>query len=423
MFLNSFSSNAAIKSLPYSEFLKLAKEGKISEVAVTDKVIQGVMLTESSDSGRGERFQTVRVDAEVSEVLDQNGIEYTGKIQSNFVANIFSWVFPVLLFLGIWYFIMRRFQQQQGGFMTLGKNKAKIYMEDDVQVKFEDAAGVDEAKQELVEVIDFLKKPERFTSIGGQIPRGTLLVGPPGTGKTLLAKAVAGESKVPFFSLSGSEFVEMFFSLSGSEFVEMFVGLGAARVRDLFKQAKEKAPCIIFVDELDALGKARGFGTLGGHDEREQTLNQLLVELDGFDPNMGVILIAATNRPEILDPALLRPGRFDRQILVDRPDKPGRKDILNVHLKKISAAKNLDVDTLAGMTPGMVGADLANLVNEAALLSVRRKKAEVGMAEFEEAVERVVAGLEKKNRLINPMEKEIVSTPRTGTCHRCHDAA
>ena len=286
--------------------------------------------------------------------------------------------------------------------MTLGKNKAKIYMEDDVQVKFEDAAGVDEAKQELVEVIDFLKEPERFTRIGGQIPRGTLLVGPPGTGKTLLAKAVAGESKVPFFSLSGSEFVEM------------FVGLGAARVRDLFKQAKEKAPCIIFIDELDALGKARGFGAVGGHDEREQTLNQLLVELDGFDPNTGVILIAATNRPEILDPALLRPGRFDRQILVDRPDKPGRKDILNVHLKKITAAKNLDVDTLAGMTPGMVGADLANLVNEAALLSVRRKKAEVGMAEFEEAVERVVAGLEKKNRLINPVEKEIVAYHELG---------
>ena len=402
MFLNSFSSNAAMKNLPYSEFLKLAKEGKISEVAVTDNAIQGVMLTENSDSGRGERFRTVRVDSEVSEVLDQNGIEYTGKIQSNFIANIFSWVFPVLLFLGIWYFIMKRFQQQQGGFMTLGKNKAKIYMEDDVQVKFEDAAGVDEAKQELVEVIDFLKEPEQFTSIGGQIPRGTLLVGPPGTGKTLLAKAVAGESKVPFFSLSGSEFVEM------------FVGLGAARVRDLFKQAKEKAPCIIFIDELDALGKARGFGAVGGHDEREQTLNQLLVELDGFDPNMGVILVAATNRPEILDPALLRPGRFDRQILVDRPDKPGRKDILNVHLKKITAAKNLDVDTLAGMTPGMVGADLANLVNEAALLSVRRKKTEVGMAEFEEAVERVVAGLEKKNRLINPMEKEIVSYHELG---------
>jgi cell division protease FtsH len=297
---------------------------------------------------------------------------------------------------------MRRFQKQQGGFMTLGKNKAKIYMDNDVEVRFEDAAGVDEAKEELVEVIDFLKEPERFTRIGGQIPRGILLVGPPGTGKTLLAKAVAGESGVPFFSLSGSEFVEM------------FVGLGAARVRDLFKQAKDNAPCIIFIDELDALGKARGFGTVGGHDEREQTLNQLLVELDGFDPNIGVILMAATNRPEILDPALLRPGRFDRQILVDRPDKQGRREILNVHLKKITAADDLDVDTLAGMTSGMVGADLANLVNEAALLSVRRNKTVVGMAEFEEAVERVVAGLEKKNRLINPKEKKIVAYHELG---------
>ena len=335
-------------------------------------------------------------------MLDQSAIEYTGRLQSNFLSNLISWIIPVLLFLGVWFFIMRRFQQQQGGFMSLGKNKAKIYMENDVPVKFEDAAGVDEAKQELVEVIDFLKEPERFTGIGGQIPRGILLVGPPGTGKTLLAKAVAGESKVPFFSLSGSEFVEM------------FVGLGAARVRDLFKQAKENAPCIVFVDELDALGKARGIGTMGGHDEREQTLNQLLVELDGFDPNMGVILMAATNRPEILDPALLRPGRFDRQVLVDRPDKQGRKDILEVHLKKLTAVDNLDVDVLAGMTSGMVGADLANLVNEAALLTVRRKKARVGMAEFEEAIERVVAGLEKKNRLINPKEKEIVAYHELG---------
>ncbi len=265
-----------------------------------------------------------------------------------------------------------------------------------------DAAGVDEAKEELVEIIDFLREPERFTRIGGKIPRGILLVGPPGTGKTLLAKAVAGESKVPFFSLSGSEFVEM------------FVGLGAARVRDLFKQAKDSAPCIIFVDELDALGKARGFGMAGGHDEREQTLNQLLVELDGFDPNMGVILMAATNRPEILDPALLRPGRFDRQILVDRPDKQGRKAILRVHLNKVTADEDLDVDTVAGMTPGMVGADLANLVNEAVLLSVRRRKDRVSMAEFEEAVERVVAGLEKKNRIINPKEKKIVAYHELG---------
>ena len=400
--LNSFSTTAGIKTIPYSEFLRLARDGKVSEVAVSDNVIQGKMFPEDATTDTGEVFQTVRVDGEISEVLEQNGVEYTGKIESNFLSNLFAWIFPVLLFVGIWYFIMKRFQQQQGGFMTLGKNKAKIYMDSDVQVKFDDAAGVEEAKQELVEIIDFLKEPERFTRIGGQIPRGILLVGPPGTGKTLLAKAVAGESKVPFFSLSGSEFVEM------------FVGLGAARVRDLFKQAKENAPCIIFIDELDALGKARGFGTIGGHDEREQTLNQLLVELDGFDPNMGVILMAATNRPEILDPALLRPGRFDRQVLVDRPDKQGRKAILEVHLKKVTAAEDLNVETIAGMTPGMVGADLANLVNEAALLSVRRKKAAVGMAEFEEAVERVVAGLEKKNRLINPKEKEIVAHHELG---------
>ncbi|MGD8285180.1 MAG: ATP-dependent zinc metalloprotease FtsH [Desulfobacterales bacterium] len=400
--INGFASNAGVKTIPYSQFLRMAEEGNVSDVAVTDNVIQGKMLTDSSPSGEGERFQTIRVDSDLSNVLDKNGVEYTGKIHSNFLSSLLSWIFPVLLFLGLWFFIMKRFQQQQGGFMTLGKNKAKIYMENDVQVSFADAAGVDEAKQELVEIIDFLKEPEQFTRIGGQIPRGILLVGPPGTGKTLLAKAVAGESKVPFFSLSGSEFVEM------------FVGLGAARVRDLFKEAKDNAPCIVFVDELDALGKARGFGAVGGHDEREQTLNQLLVELDGFDPNIGVILMAATNRPEILDPALLRPGRFDRQILVDRPDKQGRKEILEVHLKKVTAADNLDIDILAGMTSGMVGADLANLVNEATLLSVRRKKNEVGMAEFKEAVERVVAGLEKKNRLINPKEKEIVAHHELG---------
>jgi cell division protease FtsH len=293
---------------------------------------------------------------------------------------------------------MKRMTGQQPGFMTLGKNKAKIYMREDIDVRFEDVAGVDESKQELMEVVEFLMDPGKFTEIGGKIPRGTLLVGPPGTGKTMLAKAVAGESGVPFFSMSGSEFVEM------------FVGLGAARVRDLFEQATKKAPCIIFIDELDALGKARGFGTSGGHDEREQTLNQLLVEMDGFDPNIGVILLAATNRPEILDPALLRPGRFDRNILVDRPDKKGREEILKVHLKNIKAEENLDIDTLAGLTSGMVGADLANLINEAALLAVRRGKKKAGMPEFEEAVERVVAGLEKKNRLI----REIVAYHEMG---------
>ena len=399
---NSLTSSGVTKTISYSEFLQLVKEGKVSEVAVSDNVIQGKMLTDNSPSEEGERFQTVRVDSELSNLLDQSGVEYSGRLQSNFISNLLSWIFPVLLFLGLWLLIMRRFQNQQGGFMTLGKTKAKVFMENDVQVKFEDAAGVDEAKQELVEIIDFLKEPERFTRIGGQIPRGILLVGPPGTGKTLLAKAVAGESNVPFFSLSGSEFVEM------------FVGLGAARVRDLFKQAKDNAPCIIFIDELDALGKARGLGAAGGHDEREQTLNQLLVELDGFDPNMGVILMAATNRPEILDPALLRPGRFDRQILVDRPDKVGRQEILKVHLKNLTSVDVLDLEALAGMTSGMVGSDLANLVNEAALLSVRRNKSKVGMAEFKEAVERVVAGLEKKNRLINPEEKKIVAYHELG---------
>jgi cell division protease FtsH len=297
---------------------------------------------------------------------------------------------------------MKRIQGQQPGFMSIGKNKAKIYMEDEVGINFEDVAGVDESERELYEIIEFLREPQRFTAVGGKMPRGVLLVGPPGTGKTLLAKAVAGESGVPFFSLSGSEFVEM------------FVGLGAARVRDLFTQAKEKAPCIIFIDELDALGKARGISNMGGNDEREQTLNQLLVEMDGFDPQVGVILIAATNRPEILDPALLRPGRFDRQILVDRPDKIGRIEILKVHLKAIKFDPDLDVEKIAAMTPGMVGADLANLVNEAALLAVRRGKSEAGMAEFEEAVERVVAGLEKKNRLINPNEKKIVAYHELG---------
>jgi len=399
---NLLVSAFAIKVIPYSEFLNLLKENRITEVAIGTNQIQGRMLNKSDDSGKGVMFRTVRVDPEISQLLEGHNIQFKGQVESTFLRDLMSWIIPVLLFVGIWFFFMKRMQGQQQGFMTLGKNKAKIYVEDEVGVRFEDAAGVDEAKQELVEVIDFLKQPERFTSIGGKMPRGILLVGPPGTGKTLLAKAVAGESGVPFFSLSGSEFVEM------------FVGLGAARVRDLFVQAKQKAPCIIFIDELDALGKARGMGTMGGHDEREQTLNQLLVEMDGFDPQVGVILMAATNRPEILDPALLRPGRFDRQILVDRPDKIGREAILKVHLQSVQVEEGLDVEKIAAMTPGMVGADLANLINEAALLTVRRGKKRVGMAEFEEAVERVVAGLEKKNRLINAEEKKIVAYHELG---------
>lgn len=392
----------AIKVIPYSEFLLLLRENKVTEVAVTANQIQGRALLNGDGQGKGEPFRTVRVDQELSDLLAQYHVTFKGEVESTFLRDLMSWVFPILLFVGVWYFMMRRMTGQQAGFMTLGKNKAKIYMEDELNVTFDDVAGVDEAKQELVEVIEFLKDPHKYTELGGKLPKGVLLVGPPGTGKTLLAKAVAGESKVPFFSLSGSEFVEM------------FVGLGAARVRDLFVQARQKAPCIIFIDELDALGKVRGFGAVGGHDEREQTLNQLLVEMDGFDPKVGVILMAATNRPEILDPALLRPGRFDRQILVDRPDKKGREDILKVHLKGIKAAEDLDVERLAAMTPGMVGADLANLVNEAAILAVRHKKKQVDMSDFEEAVERVMAGLEKKNRLINKSEREIVAYHELG---------
>ena len=399
---NMIFSGLSVKTIPYSEFLMLVKEKKVSEVAITQNQIQGRLLNDESASGKGELFRTVRVDSDISNLLEENNVKFKGEIESTFFRDLFSWIVPIFIFVGIWYFMMRRMAGKQPGFMSLGKNKAKIYMQDDLDVTFDDVAGVDESKQELVEVIDFLKEPQKFTKVGGKIPRGILLVGPPGTGKTMLAKAVAGESGVPFFSLSGSEFVEM------------FVGLGAARVRDLFEQAKQKAPCIIFIDELDALGKARGFGTMGGHDEREQTLNQLLVEMDGFDPQIGVILMAATNRPEILDPALLRPGRFDRQILVDRPDKNGREAILKVHLKDIQYEDDLDVEKIAAMTPGMVGADLANLVNEAALLAVRRNKDIVTMSEFEEAIERVVAGLEKKNRLINPREREIVAYHEMG---------
>jgi cell division protease FtsH len=397
---NSITTMFAIKTIPYSEFLKLLKDNKVIEVAITANQIEGKI--KDNEGGKEQMFRTVRVDADTSQLLEQYNVNFKGEIESRFLPTLLSWIVPVFLFIGLWYFLMKRMAGQQPGFMSLGKNKAKIYMQDDIDVRFADVAGVDEAKQELAEVVEFLSEPEKFTEIGGQIPKGILLVGPPGTGKTMLAKAVAGQSGVPFFSMSGSEFVEM------------FVGLGAARVRDLFDQAKQKAPCIIFIDELDALGKARGFGTVGGHDEREQTLNQLLVEMDGFDPNVGVILLAATNRPEILDPALLRPGRFDRNILVDRPDKKGREEILEVHMKNIKVSKDVDLSVLAGMTPGMVGADLANLVNEAALLAVRRKKKKAGMAEFEEAVERVVAGLEKKNRLINPREREIVAYHEMG---------
>ena len=318
--------------------------------------------------------------------------------------SVLSWVLPAVVFIGLWLFILRRFSDRQGlgGMMAIGKSKAKVYMEKDTKVTFEDVAGVDEAKAELQEIVDFLKDRGRYGRLGARAPKGILLVGPPGTGKTLLARAVAGEAGVPFFSINGSEFVEL------------FVGVGAARVRDLFEQARLQAPAIIFIDELDALGRVRGISPVGGQDEKEQTLNQLLAELDGFDPSTGLILLAATNRPEILDPALLRAGRFDRQVLVDRPDKIGRVQILDVHLKKIRLAADFDREQIAELTPGFSGADLANLVNEAALLATRRNAESVTLADFTEAVERIVAGLEKRNRLLNPRERRIVAYHEMG---------
>ena len=332
-------------------------------------------------------------------------MKFAGAIESTWLRDLLSWVVPIALFAGVWMFMYRRFASQQGfgGLMSVGRSKAKVFVETDTKTTFADVAGVDEAKAELEEIVQFLKDPVRYGRLGGRVPKGVLLVGPPGTGKTLLARAVAGEANVPFFSINGSEFVEM------------FVGVGAARVRDLFEQAHQKAPCIIFIDELDALGRARGASPYGGgHDEKEQTLNQLLSELDGFDTRAGMILLAATNRPEILDPALLRAGRFDRQVLVDRPDKIGRVQILEVHSRKIHMAAGVDLETVAALTPGFTGADLANLVNEAALLATRRGAEDVTLSDFTAAMERIVAGLEKKNRLLNPHEREVVAHHEMG---------
>jgi cell division protease FtsH len=391
-----------IREIPYSQFQSYLTTGRVEEIRITQNYITGVL--KDPKEGEPKQFTTVRVEPDLAQALADSKVKFTGTVESTFVRDLLSWVVPVLVFVGIWLFVMRRFAEKQGlggGFMAIGKSKAKIYMEKEVKTRFDDVAGVDEAKTELQEVVEFLKTPEKFSRLGGKIPKGILLVGPPGTGKTLLAKAVAGESGVPFFSISGSEFVEM------------FVGVGAARVRDLFEQAKQKAPCIIFIDELDALGKARGVMT-SGHDEREQTLNQLLVEMDGFDPRAGVILMAATNRPEILDPALLRAGRFDRQVLVDRPDKAGRLAILQVHAKGVQLAPSVELEVIAAMTPGFAGADLANILNEAALLAVRRGKEAVEMSDLQEAVERVIAGLEKKNRVLNRQEKERVAYHEVG---------
>jgi cell division protease FtsH len=393
-----------IATIPYSEFQSLLQAGKVAEIGISDNFIQG-RLKEPLPGGQT-LFSTTRVAPEFAQELQKYDVKYTGQIESTFLRDILSWILPVLVFFGVWAFLMRRMVGKEGlggGLMQIGKSKAKIYVEENTGVRFEDVAGVDEAKDELREVVEFLRNPDEYSRLGGRMPKGVLLVGPPGTGKTLLAKAVAGEAKVPFFSISGSEFVEM------------FVGVGAARVRDLFGQAREKAPAIIFIDELDALGRARGIGGLaGGHDEKEQTLNQLLVELDGFDSRTGLVLLAATNRPEILDPALLRAGRFDRQVLVDRPDKKGRVQILQVHIRRIKLAPDVNVENVAALTPGFTGADLANLVNEAALLATRRRADAVTMADFNNAVERIVAGLEKRNRLLNPKEREVVAYHEMG---------
>jgi len=392
-----------VEPLPYSEFQKHLKTGDIKDLVIGDKVIEGEFVKPLPD-GR-QRFVTTRVEPELVAQLDQYGVQYRRVVENTLLRDVLSWILPAVIFFAIWMFLIRRFADRQGlggSFLSIGKSKAKVYVETDTKVTFADVAGVDEAKDELKEVVDFLRNPREYGRLGARVPKGVLLVGPPGTGKTLLAKAVAGEAAVPFFSINGSEFVEM------------FVGVGAARVRDLFEQARAKAPAIIFIDELDALGRARGAYPAGGHDEKEQTLNQLLVELDGFDVSVGLVLLAATNRPEILDPALLRAGRFDRQVLVDRPDRVGRIQILQVHLHKVTLAPDVDPAKVAALTPGFTGADLANLVNEAALLATRRRAEAVSMNDFTVAVERIVAGLEKRNRVLNEQERTVVAYHEMG---------
>jgi cell division protease FtsH len=391
-----------VEVLPYSEFEKLLAEGRVAEVSIGERTITGKL---KSPEGRKSVVVAYRVEPRLAEQLSKYGVPFSQVQESTLLRDVLSWVVPALVFFGVWYFLAQRMASQQGGLgglMSIGKSRAKVYVEKRTGVTFADVAGVDEAKTELQEVVEFLKDPKVYGRLGARIPKGILLVGPPGTGKTLLARAVAGEAGVAFFSISGSEFVEM------------FVGVGAARVRDLFEQARQKAPAIIFIDELDALGRARGSFGLGGHDEKEQTLNQLLAELDGFDPSTGVVLLAATNRPEILDPALLRAGRFDRQVLVDRPDKKGRIQILQVHARKITLAPGVSLEQVAALTPGFSGAELANLVNEAALLATRRSGESVTLEDFTGAVERIVAGLEKKNRVLNEAERRIVAHHEMG---------
>jgi cell division protease FtsH len=399
--LQWYIGERATADVAYSDFKAALSAGRIRELTVSPTDIQGTM---EGPSGQVTAFHTTRVDEpDLVKQLADKGVKYTGKPATSILGSILSWILPIAIMFALWNFFMMRMGTGGPGVLSIGQSKAKLVADTGAKgITFNDVAGIDEAKEELQEIVEFLKTPQRFETLGGRIPRGILLVGAPGTGKTLLAKAVAGEAGVPFFSISGSEFVEM------------FVGVGAARVRDLFGQAAGKAPCIIFIDELDALGKARGYSPMGGYDEREQTLNQLLTEMDGFDTRKGVIIMGATNRPEILDPALLRPGRFDRQVVVDRPDLAGREAILKVHAKGVKLSADLDLRVIAQRTPGFVGADLANIINEGALLAARRGKSEVTLDELSEAIDRVVAGLEKKKRLISPHEKKIVAFHESG---------
>ena len=399
---NLYHEYKKVEPIPYSQFQHFLEQGQVAEIAITDLHIYGTLKTQHADGFKD--FVTTRVEPEFAEDLEQYGVKYSGVVESTWMRDVLSWILPMAIFIGVWLFVIRRMSGGMNqGMMSIGKSHAKVFVEKETKVTFDDVAGVDEAKEELLEIINFLKNPKEYGRLGGRAPKGILLVGPPGTGKTLLARAVAGEAAVPFFSISGSEFVEM------------FVGVGAARVRDLFEQARKIAPAIIFIDELDALGRARGaYGMGGGHDEKEQTLNQLLAELDGFDSSSGIVLLAATNRPEILDPALLRAGRFDRQVLVDKPDKIGRKQILAVHAKKVKMNSDVKTEQIAALTPGFTGADLANLINEATLLATRRNGSSVTMDDFNNAIERIVAGLEKRNRLLNPNERRVVAFHELG---------
>ena len=401
-----FSQGGATTAIPYSQFQQLLNDGKVTKVVVSGDTIQGTLSDKLPDGNVN--FTTIQVPPDLAGSLAKHNVQYSAAATSSAFGTLLSWVLPPLLFVGIWLFATRAMSGGRGmggfggGLLSVGRSRAKLVAETDVKVTFADVAGVDEAKEELHEIVDFLKRPEEFTRLGAHIPRGILLVGPPGTGKTLLARAVAGEAGVPFFTTTGAEFVEM------------FVGVGAARVRDLFEQARKSAPCIIFIDELDALGRARGASTMGGQDEKEQTLNQLLAEMDGFDRSVAIVILAATNRPEILDPALLRAGRFDRQVLVDRPDKSGRVDILRIHLQKLKLAPDVKLEEIASLTPGFTGADLANLGNEAAVLATRRGAQAIAMEDFTGAVERIVAGLEKRSRILIPRERRTVAYHEMG---------